>query len=377
MIALLIGILAGIITGIAPGIHINLVSSFVVLLPIAPLDLASFILGMAVTHTFLDVIPSVYLAPDAELATLPAHKMLHLGRGHEAVKLVTAGSLLCLILAVVLTPVLIYVFPRLSVALAKSMGWLLLAFVSWIILREKSFWSVFVFLTAGVLGMIVLSTQMNQPLLPLLSGLFGISGLVMNLFEKVEIPPQFITNELSPKLLVPTLSGTMAGALIALVPGLGPAQAAILIGQMPPPEMLVVAGGINTVNMVVSLVTMLTIGKARNGAMVAMLDVLKTMTIHHFLLFLSGSVLAGGIATLLALVASRVFAKFIVRINYQLLSLSILVFITALVGFLCGWFGLLILTVSTSIGIIPHLAKTNKHPGMGVILVPVILKLLT
>lgn len=67
IIAIAIGILAGSCTGLIPGIHVNLVSVFLITISpfllryTNPLSLAMFVIAMAVVHTFLDFIPSVYL----------------------------------------------------------------------------------------------------------------------------------------------------------------------------------------------------------------------------------------------------------------------------------------------------------------------------
>ena len=110
LLAIFCGCCAGIITGIIPGIHINLVSLLLVSLSgymlgfTSPLVLAVFIISMAVTHTFLDPIPSIFLgAPDADQAlnVLPGHRLLMQGMGYEAVKLTVIGSLLSLILTLI------------------------------------------------------------------------------------------------------------------------------------------------------------------------------------------------------------------------------------------------------------------------------------
>ena len=100
ILAVLIGCLAGCITGLIPGIHVNLISMLLIsmsgyLLGMTdPISLAVFIISMAITHTFLDSIPSVFLgAPDADMAlgVLPGHRLLLEGKGYEAVKLTVIG----------------------------------------------------------------------------------------------------------------------------------------------------------------------------------------------------------------------------------------------------------------------------------------------
>ena len=65
LLAILAGIIFGIFTGLIPGIHVNLITlilvvSLVSLEKFSPLVLAVFITSLAITHTFLDFIPSVF-----------------------------------------------------------------------------------------------------------------------------------------------------------------------------------------------------------------------------------------------------------------------------------------------------------------------------
>ena len=117
ILALFIGILTGIITGLIPGIHINLISIILLsfttfLLSITtPLTLIVFITAMAITHTFIDFIPSIFLgAPDQDtvLSILPGHKLLLKGHGHTSVILTLYGSLTALFIILILTPVFIF-----------------------------------------------------------------------------------------------------------------------------------------------------------------------------------------------------------------------------------------------------------------------------
>ena len=126
ILAILIGCLAGTITGLIPGIHVNLISMLLIsvsgyLLGFTnPMVLAVFIIAMAITHTFLDSIPSIFLgAPDADMAlgVLPGHRLLMEGKGYEAVKLTVIGSLLALIVTLLLIP---FMIPFVPISSTKS-----------------------------------------------------------------------------------------------------------------------------------------------------------------------------------------------------------------------------------------------------------------
>lgn len=114
----LIGTFLGVFTGLTPGIHVNIVAATFIALQASLMAFVSFLIGWAnptvedillllscmifanaVSHTFLDYIPSVFLGvPDSDtaLSVLPGHRMLLAGKGYEAVLLSAFGSLTAL-----------------------------------------------------------------------------------------------------------------------------------------------------------------------------------------------------------------------------------------------------------------------------------------
>ena len=378
------GILAGVITGITPGLHANLAATIVVSLGLPGLPL--FLLGMAITHTFLDILPTTYLSvPSADRVMLASQHLVHAGRGHEAVKLATLGSLLCLLIGIALTPLFIIIFPKMSTLLGPWLGWILLGIVALMIWREPSmnqkFWAMITFVAAGLLGIITLD-NVHEPLLPLLSSLFGTSTILMNLLSKSDSPAQRVTDEYranTKETIHASFGGTLAGAFIALFPGLGPAQAGVMASNLFPTSPLasiILTGGINTANMLISLVTMLTLGKARNGVMVTLLEQMQRFRMAHLLLFLAGSLVAAGIAVLLTLFLSRIFCKVINKINERVVYATMLVFVTLLVAYFSGGRGLIVLLIGTSIGLLPNVMECQKSHAMGCVLMPVMVFLL-
>ncbi len=392
--AVFLGIIAGIITGLIPGVHINLVSILLVSLSgyllgfVDGIILGAFIISMAITHTFLDVLPAIFLgAPDADtaLGVLPGHRLLLQGMGYEAVKLTVVGSLFSLIFALIFFPVFIKIVPGIYEGLQKWIGFILVAVVVYMLLSEKDldskFWASIVFLLSGILGMIVLGfPNLEQPLFPMLSGLFGISMLIVSLSNNVELPKQWITEMLEVgkwQTVKSLISATFSGSLVSFFPGLGPAQAAILgssiVGKLNNYAFLILIGGINTVNMLVSLVSLFTINKARNGAVLAIQEILGGIDFSTLIVFLSAALVAAGIATFLVLFLARIFSKIISFINYKILSLAVITFIFVLVFYFSSFIGLFVLLVSTAIGIIPNVVNVKRSHSMGCLLLPVIL----
>ncbi len=395
IIALLLGCLFGIITGLIPGIHVNLVSillialSSVLLSYTTPLVLAVFIISLALTHTFLDSIPSIFLGapdPDMVLSVLPGHRMLLEGKGFEAVRLTVMGSFLCLLVTLVIIPFFIPFLPLVYSFIQPYMGYLLLLVVIGMILLErgvkKKFIGFYIFVQAGVLGLLVLNMpNLSQPLFPMLSGLFGISTLLLSLGDSVSIPKQEITSTVTVgkvKTFKAIIAGVFSGSLTGLFPGLGAAQASIigmlLVGRsIGMHAFLILVGGINTVNFAFSLATFYSLQKARNGAIVAVMELVESITYTELLIFIFCALIAGCIAAFLALSIGKGFSKVIGKVHYKGLVMGIIAFVSVLVFVLTGWMGFLVLIVSTFIGMMPALLNVKRSHNMGCLLLPVIL----
>ncbi len=391
LLAIALGVSAGIFTGLTPGIHINLVSLLVLsaapfLSRFFPLPaLACFIIAMSVTHTFLDSIPSIYLgAPDSDqaLGVLPGHRYLLAGHGYTALKLTVIGSFGALILSVLFFPFFIPVVKYGYAFISDYIGYILLAVVLFMILRDhKKLWALLVFSLSGVLGLIVMNIPgFDNPLFPMLSGLFGISTLIISLNGNESMPEQKAEEELRlpGKLALKALfSGQLSGFLTAVLPGVGAATAAVLSLQITrnlgDKGFMILTGSINTVNFILSMVTLYVLEKARNGSIIVVQKLMESITLSHILLFLCATAVAGGASVFLTLKIGKIFSRLISRISYRKLILGIILFVTLLVFLLTGWLGLLVLVVSTAVGLIPAIVKVTRTQGMGCIMLPVML----
>jgi TctA family transporter len=136
---------------------------------------------------------------------------------------------------------------------------------------------------------------------------------------------------------------------------------------------MILVGGLNTVNFIFSFVTLYTIDKSRNGAVVVISKLLENYTLSVLVIFLCAAVIAGAASTFLTLKLSKVFAKLVSKINYGWLAASVLVFVTSLVFYFTGWLGLLVLATSTAVGLIPGLTGVARNHQMGCLILPVIL----
>jgi putative membrane protein len=392
LFALLLGILVGTFTGLSPGIHINLVAAFLVLsidklsaLNIPLLSLAIFIVAMSITHTFIDFIPSIYLgAPEEDnfLSVLPGHQLLKEGKGHEAFVLTAYGSLIAIPIILVASPIFILFLPSLFTAIKTIIPFLLILVSLFIIFREKEFLSaIIVFLLSGFLGFATFSLPIKEPLLPLLSGLFGLSSLIVSLKTNSKINKQIISpiKEITltrSEFFKSSVVAAIAAPLCSFLPGIGSGHAAVLGSEMlkqTNKKFLFLVGAINTIVMGLSFVTAYSIGKTRTGSAAAILSLLKKISTSDLVIILIAIIFSGIVAFFLGISLSKFASKHINKIPYSKLSflvIGILVFVNFI---FTNWLGFIVLATSSFLGIFAILSNSKRINLMGSLIIPSII----
>ncbi|MCK4637251.1 MAG: tripartite tricarboxylate transporter permease [Methanomicrobia archaeon] len=386
----LIGVGLGTVTGLIPGIHVNtLIPFFYIVNP--SFETCIVIVALMITHTFLDFIPSTLLGiPDetTALTVLPTHRMLLEGRGLEAIKLTAVGSLGSMLVSFLIFFPVYAVMPLVYSFLYPRMGYFLILISVLLILTErgiKILYSLFVYFLSGILGYIILNSHIlpeDQKLFPVFTGLFGLSILFFSLKNKNSFPVQ----PLDFKLLIPKMEilksiikGSLAGMFVAFFPGLGNAQATVLVQIVKLKKkihdsraFIIACSGVNTSNAIFSLLALYTIRKPRSGAIIAIQKIIE-IDRNTLLIFLSVILISSGIAVFLNLYFGKVGVCIIQKIPYTKLCILIFTFLILLIFLFTGFIGLLVLVTSLAIGILPHIFGIKKSHCMGVLLFPIIL----
>ena len=388
LIPLFIGIFFGIITGLTPGIHTNLVSatlvaSLALFSNIPTSSLIIFIVALAVTNTFVDFIPSIYLgAPeeDTALSTMPGHQMLMYGDGHKAVVLTLIGGVIAVFSLIIITPLFILLIPKIYPFIERMMGWFLIIISILLILNEKNskVGATIIFILSGFLGIASLNSSVEEPLLPLLTGLFGSSTLIYSIKSKTIIPEQMINKiKINKKELIkPTITTMIVSPICSFLPGLGSSQAAIIGSQITKnqtrEQFLILLGSINTLVVSVSFITLFLIQKARTGAASAISQV-TILSNQDVIIMILTIILTTIIVFPISIWMSKIFAKNINKIDYTKISFVTLIFITIITFYFAGIFGILIFITSTILGLTCIELNIRKGFLMGCLLIPTIL----
>jgi putative membrane protein len=391
----LLGSSLGVLTGCTPGVHVNMVSMMILGIyatsSLEPVLFAVTVLSMAVVQTFLDILPAIFLGapdPDTALSILPGHRMLMEGRGFEAVRLSAMGSMGAVMLAAGMALPMIVLIPAIYPFLSAVLFPLLLFLEASIIITEKTttkmLQAIGIILLSGTLGVLLTSSGFmptDKALFPALSGLFGVSTLLLSSESGVKIPPQLMDAEVTMgrlRMVKSIVVGCFAGMTTGILPAVGSAQATILAQRLTRENdhrsFIAAVSGVNTGNMIFGLIALYTIGKARNGAVMAVEEILGGRLDFNLLILFIGVVLfCGGIGALLTHVVGRVFARSIPRLPYTSLARGIVVMIAVMVVLITGWKGLVVLLVSTSLGFLPPLLGVKRVHSMGFLMVPTLI----
>jgi putative membrane protein len=399
--ALAVGILLGIISGLIPGIHTNTFAAFLIayapLLSIifSPQEIAIVIFANAVTHTFLDIIPSVFLGipdEDTAIAVLPAHEMVLDGKGFEAVSISAFSSLFSFLISLPLFALFILLLPDFYEHISKITLYFLLIASIFLILTEKgeifegsfSAWrkrcyALFVFLVSGFLGYVSLKyavlAQLNlasSVFLPLLTGLFASPTLIVSIARKAEIPKQLKFAKL-PSFRA-TFSGSFAGMLVSLFPGVSSGVATVIAsaGMRDREKFVSALSAANTSNAFLCFAILLATYRVRSGAADAFSKIVEPNSDLILPLVICG-VIAALISTLLTLLLASFFASFTSKSPLVLLSSLVFSFLIVFVYLMTGTFGVVIFAAATPIGLSTLFLRIRRVSCMGCLMLPAML----
>lgn len=392
-ITLTLGILAGTITGLFPGIHINLVGAILIYFSITLLEvtiptiLIIFIVAMAITHTFIDFIPSIFLgAPDEDtvLSILPGHELLKQGRAYEAIILTTYGSLFAILVVILISPIFILFLSQFENIIRTIIPYILIISTIFLISRENyKLTALIIFLLSGFLGFITLNSDLiKQPFLPMLSGLFGASALIISIINKTTIPKQTIKKiKLNKKHFTkPILVSAISAPFCCLIPALGSGQAAVIGASLIKStrrNFLVLIGAINTIIIGLSFIIYYIIGKTRTGIAATLEKITKSstlnLTFNHILIILVTIILVGIICFYYTIFLSKIFSKNIHKINYTKLSILIIIIISSIVLIFSQIYGFFIFLIATIIGLFGILSRARRINLMGCLVIPIVI----
>ena len=412
----LLGILFGIFTGIIPGIHVNTIVPILIGVSASHIfpgidirALIFFLVSLAISHTFFDYIPGLFLGipGDGAFALLPGEAMVMRGEGLEALYLSAKGSLYGLLWASLLASFFLSAKMLLDADFVKNfyeiisdnMFAILVVISILLIMTDKhKLWALFVFMSSGIFGILSFATPLVpggastfNVIFPALSGVFGVSVLLLSLFESSSSIPfqkEPKENMLTKKQVqTASITGMISGSIVGLIPGLGSANAAALFdvvkswmvkrndsSTVQEPLYIVTTSSLNTADGIFAILALYFIHKSRSGASIGIERLLNTEITSDFAVAIISVMVISGIISFF--VMKRIGApigKLVSLANYHGLSLAVITFLLVLICLTTGFGGVLILVCGSLIGMIPPVVAVRRSQAMGFFLIPTML----
>lgn len=409
LLACLAGAAIGTFTGLVPGIHVNTLASVMLLTypamesvmsPVigdayVPLVISSCIMSASVVHSFVDFVPSVFIGapdPDEVLTSLPGHRLMMEGRGMAAVRSAAIGSVVGAGSAILLAIPLQYLMLNgLSEHLESLTTSVLLFTLIVIILNEdgiqKKIWALILVVVSGSIGIIFTDPSVPSAgilgdgtlLFPMLTGLFGMPALFSS-FRNGRIPEQR-DDDLHPVGPMPGIKGVITGSLAGWYPGItataGASLSSIFMPEDRPERFISLVASVGTVTSIFSLVTLSVSGSGRSGTILVIRDIIgdgvSGFCSPEFLLLLLCSAIASFLGYHLTIASGKFMSRVVNGIDTIRMNKFVVILIATLVVLMTGPVGILVLMISTFLGMIPMEIDMNRIPLTGCLIVPVVL----
>ena len=382
LVALAAGMLLGVFSGLMPGIHSNTVASVISELPIAPDAAVCLIVALLGAHLVFQFIPSIFLSiPDDTVvaSVLPGHRLALEGRGREALTVCVFSLAIAALTSALLLPIALIFVPAIYSFVGPHVAPILVVASVFLLASEKKAEKIaiaaFVFLLSGALGIASLRGAINDPLFPSFCGLFAASGILLSFTSQQKLPEQK-SGRTRLDFLPYVAAGVLFGGLSDLLPGIAaPAQIAVfataVFSMDDARKFLALVSSIAASHMVFAFGALVSIGKAREGAL-AIANQLHPIVQGDLPMLVGIFLFSLGVCALLAMWLSKhvmVFSK----IDMKTLNLGILGYLVVMVGIISGAGGLLLFATSTAVGLLPPLLGVRRTHVMGLIIVPSIL----
>ncbi|MEM5830322.1 MAG: tripartite tricarboxylate transporter permease [Candidatus Aenigmatarchaeota archaeon] len=379
-----LGSFVGFVSGLIPALHQNLLIPLLIpLISFNEIFLISFLISFAISQNYGNAISSYYLSSPPEelsLSTLPSQRLAKEGLLLEALKIfILAASISIPITSFFILFLHSYISTFIS-SLERYIGLILIiALYTIFFFEENKLKSFFIFILSGIFGIYAFNIiDFNKAILAIFSGFFACTQIIINLFQKqnfLEYQEKDVKIKLSKKeILIGILLSLFVGIFSGLLPSLSVAQILLLFQPILNDRLFIFSSSASFFsNEIFSTTSLFTIENPRSGLSVYLEKVLGNVTYEIFVLFISIFLISSFFASMLFIFSYKSIMNLLKLINFKVLNVLVLSIIIAIVFVYSGFIGLLLLFISTSLGLITIFSNVNRSYLMGSIILSTIL----
>ncbi|MBI5392170.1 tripartite tricarboxylate transporter permease [Candidatus Woesearchaeota archaeon] len=389
------GIIVGIFTGLIPGLHSNLLT--IIILSLAQkigIQGQQFwiagLIALTTTHLFINILPSAFLGATNDeniMELLPLQRLVKKGKVLEGILAGILGTMAGLYGTMLIAPIIIWASALVYTKIQKIIPFILIGLLLLLLKKEPNkFKAGLIIFFSGLLGWLVFNKfTLEEPLLPLLTGLFGLSSLligIQNKETKIRMQKQIDTIKTEKKLWTRLgIQGIGIASCASLLPTISSSHAAFLVSLWTKVyqevEWIFLSSIINASYLITSFLTFIALGKERSG-MIAGIAKITNIDSTQLEWMLIAVIITSGIAA----VWTWKLAKFAARktknkIPIKKITYCVILLMIFLTMTITGWKGLFVLVLAASIGITTALWRVGRSLEMAALIIPVIIYFLS
>ncbi len=370
--------MTGLLSGFVPGLHSNTIAEILVSLSLDKQVLSIMLIALFPAHLIASFVPSIFFGipeEEIEIAVLPGQRFTFSGLGLSALKIAIVSCIIATIISIALFYVSIDFYVTIYAMIKDFIADILIVLAGILIIKSRCPpLTLLIFFVSGYLGLFSLNTKINDPVLPLFTGMFTIAG-IMN-YTPSRIPWQR-DESIKFDFLKFVYIGVILGMFANVLPATSsPSQIASLSSSFIYTESanyIAAVSAIAASKEVFSLVTDSSINKPREGV-VSLLS--KNINISNNLLFIlpvfiASMAISAGIIYLLR----RKIAK-LAGLNFSKMNFILVIYLILISALIDGYIGVGILVLSSILGYITIRLNVERTSLMGAIILPTILLLL-
>lgn len=376
------GTLIGILSGLIPGLHINNVIYIVNNINFSLEIKAIIFILSSIIFCFLSIIPStIFSIPNTDnfVSTLPSQKLVLHGKAYFAIRLYLLGAINGIIFGLPLIILFLLLLNYLTQTITILTPIILILGLLILFFNIKNYFGISIILFSASIGVFALNfASVENPLLVIISGLFGFSNILFALQNKIKIPNQnFICEDINlfDKIKIGVI-GPCLSIFVTLFPGLGNGFATYFgskLAKLSDYGYILLNGAINVLVMILSFFTILVAGKGRTASSVFFEEYTKNTFIYSIPWIIFFSLLGIAIGYFL----TDLFAKIIIRnsnkINHKKLNIGLLIFLQILIILFSNFLGLIVFWMCSLIGYICIKTNNPRILMMSCIILPVLI----
>jgi putative membrane protein len=372
------GVFIGIAASFVPGLFYSELSLLFFGF-LSGINAAIFISSSAIAFSLFEFITTSIFEIGDDITSLSLDASIQTENLTRIAKTVSTGTIISLFFSLPLIFVFQNLFTQIHSTIQSSLLVILTAIILYTVISERTFarkiFASLIFILTGIFGIIVQDSGFlpsNLLLMPIFIGLFGFSSFARKHFEKTVAFPVSLSEKIRVSLL--SFGATLFAILVPSMKRSHTSAIVMGMGKLGQSETILLALSIISTSFLIISIIALSSNSIRSILAYDVSEITE-LNFNQILLILGSFIIAATFSIILLLCSVKHLQNIISKINKKYLKIFGLLCGIALILYFTSWKGILLAFTATLIGILAIKLEVRSSHLMGILLVPVLLRL--